>query len=412
MLAYTPYTYIIFAVSVFYTNYFSELQSVAKQPMQPSEPTGIERQGVRPQEAPSRPSAAIPGRRPVTIFDCHHPKHYLTLRQLARRCQANGIDVLWTIRDKDVTVQLAVQDGFTPNILTRAQKGWVGRLIELFAYDWKLYRLARRHRPFALMGNTFSVAHVGALARIPSIVINDDDKWTNPQYPLLAYLPATRIVLPDCINENWGKKTRHHHGLHELAYLHPDTYRPNPCIREQLGVGRDERLFLIRLVANTATHDVGVKGFSAEAIDSLLQRLSREGRVFISSEGLLSDGLAQFVLPLPISAFHDVLAACYLVVTDGNTVAAEAAVLGIPSVRMTSLAPRSYLSMLEHKFHLTFGFHPKEPAAFFAKLDELLAHQTLAAEWQKRRREMLASLQDPTDIFWDELSRFLQSGER
>ena len=257
------------------------------------------------------------------------------------------------------------------------------RMIKLAVKMMRIYMLKRFSFPiFPLMGNTFSVAHVGALARIPSIVINDDDKWTNPQYPLLAYLPATRIVLPDCIDENWGEKTRHHHGLHELAYLHPDTYRPNPCIREQLGVGRDERLFLIRLVANTATHDVGVEGFSADAIDSLLQRLSREGRVFISSEGLLSDGLAQFVLPLPVSAFHDVLAACYLVVSDGNTVAAEAAVLGIPSVRMTSLAPRSYLSMLEHKFHLTFGFHPKESAAFFAKLDELLAHQTLAAEWR------------------------------
>lgn len=359
---------------------------------------------VPPAHRPEAPHADAP---PAIVIDSHHPKHYLTLRRLARRCEANGLDVILTVRDKDVTAALARENGFDPILLTRARHGPLGLLGELFAYDWRLYRLVRRRRPAVLIGNTFSVAHVGALSGTPSVVINDDDKWTNPQYPLLAYPFATRVVLPDCMRESWGPKVRRYPGLHELAYLHPDGFQPRPGLRQSLGLGPHERLFLIRLVENKASHDLGVKGFSAEAIDRLLRRLTGEGRVFISSEGPLAEPLAPYRLPTPPSAFHDVLAACDLVLTDGNTVAAEAAVLGTPSLRMTSLAPRSYLDMLERRFDLTYGFHPDESAAFFQRLEELLSRRTLEDDWRHRRQAMLATLVDPTEVFWDEVSRLL-----
>lgn len=346
-------------------------------------------------------------RRPLAIFDSHHPKHYLALRQLGRRCADAGIDVLWSLRDKDVTAQLVAQDGYKPHILTRAKDGWLGRLSELFAYDWKLCGLIRRHRPFALIGNTFSVAHAGLLTRTPSIVINDDDKWTNPQYPLLAYPFATRVVLPECMPENWGRKTRHYRGLHELAYLHPDTFRPDPDVRARLGVGPDEKLFVLRLVANTATHDIGLEGFSRSTLDRLIERLSRDGKVLISSEAPLPDDLKPLAVPLSASAFHHVVAASDLIVTDGNTVAAEAAVLGVPSIRMTGLTPRSYLIMLEKEFRLTFGYSPNDVDAFHERLEQLLTAPNIGAEWHQRRLAMLETLQDPTPVFWDELSRFL-----
>ena len=46
----------------------------------------------------SRPlqAAAAPGTAPCVIFDSHHPKHYLTVRALAARCRAFGVEVVWT----------------------------------------------------------------------------------------------------------------------------------------------------------------------------------------------------------------------------------------------------------------------------------------------------------------------------
>src|SRR5690606_27652427 len=77
-------------------------------------------------------------RRPCVLFDSHHPKHYLTVRALARRCRHQGWDVVWTARRKDVLLDLMREDGLDPIVLTNAQPGLVRKLTELLAYDWKL----------------------------------------------------------------------------------------------------------------------------------------------------------------------------------------------------------------------------------------------------------------------------------
>ena len=95
-------------------------------------------------------------------------------------------------------------DGLDPHILTTATKGLLPLFGELVRYDLGLWALARRFRPKVLLGKNIAVSHVGCLARIPSVVINDDDAQANPQYPKLAYPFATRIITPDFLDEDYG----------------------------------------------------------------------------------------------------------------------------------------------------------------------------------------------------------------
>jgi hypothetical protein len=348
-------------------------------------------------------------RSPTVIFDCHHPKHYLTLRALARRAEHHGVRVVWTLRDKDVTAELARADGFDPFVLTTPSRSLLGLASELVRYDRRLARLARAMGADCLIGNTVSVSHVGCLLRRPSIVINDDDRWTNPQYPLLAYPLATRLILPECMPEDWGRRQRRYRGLHELAYLHPRVFEPDPDIRDELGIGPEDRLFVLRLVGNTASHDVGVQGLSADLIALLIDRLAAVGRVVISSETAVPEPLLRYRLAVPASRFHHVLAAADLVVTDGATVAAEAAVLGVLGVRLTTLAERSYLRMLDRDYGLVRSFPPKAFDTCLATVDEALADPAAKQRWARARGRLLESCVDPTDVFWEELTACLCS---
>lgn len=346
---------------------------------------------------------------PCVIFDSHHPKHYLTLRELGRRCRDHGIDVVWTARRKDVLVDLMRQDGLDPEVLTTARNGLLGKIGELVVYDWKLARLARKHRASALMGKTIAVAQVGRLLGIPSLVVNDDARHANPQYPYLAYPFATRILTPECLGEDYGRRHRRFPGLCELAYLHPDVFTPDPGVRAELGVGTDTPIFIIRLVALRATHDIGAKGLSQAAIRRLIERLGPVGRVLISSEAALHPDLVQYRFPLPASRMHHALAAAHLLICDSQSMAAEAGVLGTTSLRISSFVGKlPYLEELEQRFGLTYGFTPSQEEVMFAKLDELLAMVDLKGEWARRRRAMLAEWGDPTDVFWEELQAFLQ----
>jgi len=362
-------------------------------------PDGASRQGGDLRSGPPR-----------VIFDSHHPKDYLAIHQLGQRCLDHGIEVVWTVHDKDVMVPLMRENGLDPVVLTRAQKGLVRKLGELVVYDWKLARLARRVRPMALVGKTVTLAHVGRLLRIPTLLINDDSAAGNPQYRYLAAPFATRIVTSDCLGEDYGKKQRTYPGLMELAYLHPDVFSPDPGIRGELGLAVDDRLFLIRLAAFDAYHDVGGRGLSRDLLGRVLARLEPLGRAFIVSEAPLVGELQRFRLPTPASRLHHVIAAADLVLGDGLTVCVEAALLGVPALAVGSyIGKHQYAETIERRFGLMYGFKPAQEAAFLARLDELLERPGIRDEWARRRAVMLDAWCDPTEIYWEELQALLPS---
>ncbi len=342
------------------------------------------------------------------IFDCHHPKHYLALRQLGSWCSESGIKVIWTAREKDVLVDLMRSDGNIPFVMTRSKRGLLGLFGELVTYDFKLLKLANKKKPAVLMGNSISIAHVGKLLKIPALLINDDDAKANPQYPLLGYPFATRIITPDCLKENYGKKHRSYPGLHELAYLHPKVFHPDPAIRAKLNIPHGKKIFLIRTVALAASHDVGEQGLSREIVEQLVSFLSTKGVVFISSEIELTGGLAAYRFPLPSSMLHDMLAECDLFIGDSQTMAAEAAIVGTPSIRMNSFVNRiAYLDELEDRFDLTYGYKPDQINEMLARIELIVKDSESKHAWRRKRDKMLRSWVDPTAVFWDELCRFI-----
>lgn len=350
--------------------------------------------------------------KPCVIFDSHHPKHYLAIRQLGRRCAQHGIEVIWTARNKDVLVDLIRQDGLDPVVLTTARNGLLGKLGELATYDWKLAKLARRYRPFAMLGKSIAIAQVGRALGIYSILINDDGARQNPQFRFLGYPFASRIVTPLWLGENHGARHRTFPGFLHMTYLHPNVFVPDGNIRTELGLLPDTRIFVIRLAAFNAYHDVGDEGVPRQLLDRILNTFTAIGRVFICSEAPLTGDLAQYRLPTAASRLHHVLAASDLVLGDGLSVCIEAALLGVPAIVIGSYVPKilegESLKVLQNKFGLMYSFTPNQCETVIAKLNELLAVRDLAQEWRRRRKAMLLECVDPTEVFWDELMNAIE----
>ena len=80
--------------------------------------------------------------------------------------------------------------------------------------------------------------------------------------------------------------------------------------------------------------------------------------------------------------------------------AAEAAVLGTPSIRFNDFVGEiGYLEELEHRYQLTFGFRTSETEPFLRKVDELVKSPGSKAEWGKRREKMLSEKIDVSRFF-------------
>ena len=96
---------------------------------------------------------------------------------------------------------------------------------------------------------------------------------------------------------------------------------------------------------------------------------------------------------------HHALAYADLYIGDSQTMAAEAAVLGTPSLRFNDFVGKiGYLEELEHQYGLTHGFKTNEENKLLLKIKELVNDPNIKNEWANRRQKMLEDKIDLTAL--------------
>ncbi len=337
------------------------------------------------------------------LIDVGHPAHVHLFRNAAFEFEKQGHRVFWTAREKDVTLYLLKHYGVKFDVASKARAGLVGLFRELVEHDYGVYKIAKREKFDLLLGCSVSIAHVSKFIKGRSIVFNDDDAKCVKIFASISYPFADTIVTPNCLkNDNFGRKHIKYESYHSLAYLHPNRFSPNPDVLNEIGCSENEVYFLLRFVNLEAAHDIGHKGIEYNFKKKLIKRLSKYGKVFISSEGIIEEEFVKYAIRVLPEKIHDVLYYATLYIGDSQTMTAEAAVLGTPAIRCNSFVGKiSYLEELEHKYGLTYGFLPSEKDKMLDKISELLSMKNLSIEWHKRRRQMLSEKLDLTSWLVD-----------
>lgn len=325
------------------------------------------------------------------LFDIVHPAHVHFFKHMIRALQAQGHETRIVARAKDVTSKLLDLYQLPHAVVGRpSRRGKLGQLVELAQRDFTLARAARAFGADVIV--TRNPAGVQAARLLPGVVgIFDTDDGSAAGVHFKAARPfAHWLTSPDCLPERWGRRHVAYQGYKQSAYLHPDHFTPDESVLADLGVARGEPYFVVRFVAMDASHDGGEAGMPASAKAEVIARLQKRGRVFVSCEGEVPEKWRHLAYSAPAHRLHDVLAFAQLVVGDSQTMAAEAAFLGTPALRSSTFAGRiSYLDELEHRYGLTWGYHPRDTDAFLRKLDELLARSDVRASVADGRERML-----------------------
>jgi predicted glycosyltransferase len=336
------------------------------------------------------------------LFYLGHPAHFHLFRRVIETLHVRGHAIQIVIKKKDVLEGLLNGVGWPyVNVLaterghSRAAIAWA-----LLKRDLRLLPIAKRFQPHLMIGTSAEIAHAGRLLGIASVVVNEDDYDVVPLFARLAYPFASRLVAPAvCRMGRWAHKTTTYSGYHELAYLHPAHYKPDTAIKTVLGVG-DEPYFLLRFAKLTAHHDAGARGIDLPLARRLIEILRRRGRVFISAERELEPELESYRIQVDPLRMHDALFFAHMYIGDSQTMAAEAAVLGTPSVRFNDFVGRiSYLEELEHRFGLTEGISASLPGILCERVSDLAGRSDLKAEWAEKRSVMLRDKIDVAQFF-------------
>lgn len=332
------------------------------------------------------------------LIDINHPAHVHLFRNLIAELKSRGHKVTVTVKNIRSARELLDKYGIQYIDLGAKSEKFTGKLINQLKYDWRLKKIAKQNKIDIAIGTSVTIAHVSKLTGITSIVFDDDDSAVQPLMRYLGHPFADFLISPNVLAYERKKKNHlTYAGYHELAYLHPDRFTPDPSVLKDAGLNEGEAFFILRFNAFKAHHDIGVKGLSAENKHRLVQLLSKSGKVFITAEQELEPEFEQYRLKISADKVHSFICYATLLVGDSQTMTSEAAVLGTPSIRSNSFVGRiSYLEEQEHKYGLTFGFLPDQTENMFRKISELLAINDLKSEWQKKRMKMLADKIDVT----------------
>jgi uncharacterized protein len=307
------------------------------------------------------------------LFDIVHPAHVHFFKNIIRGIEEKGHQTAIIARDKDVTLKLLDLYGFKYQAVGfSGAKNRFQQFRELVVRDLSILHLASLFKPDFIL--TRNPAGVQAARFIGATGIFDTDDGRAAGIHFKAAAPFAHLITsPDSLLENYGKKHIKYPGYKQTAYLHPDHFSPNPDVLDMLGVKKGDPFFIVRFVDMVATHDVNESGLSFDARAKVIEMLQEHGRVFISSEGQLPIKWTTLKFSIPPHMIHDAMAYAKLIVGDSQTMTAEAAVIGTPSLRVSSFSGRlGYLNELEDRYGITFSCHPKNVDLFFQKIDELL----------------------------------------
>jgi predicted glycosyltransferase len=265
----------------------------------------------------------------------------------------------------------------------------------------------REFRPDVIVGAGIIEAYVSVLLRKPCIIFEDTEQTPSLERSQWKQLAST-IITPDCFLKDLGKKQVRFAGYKELAYLHPNYFKPDSSILNELGLSKNEKFVILRFNVFDAVHDIGRHGFTATYQLKLVEELKKHAKVFISPEGILAKELESHLLPIAYDRIHHALYYAQMLVSDTGTMTTEAAILGTPGIMCLSNAGQfGNFIELEQKYDLIYSF--REPDQAIQKAVELIQQPDLKEQWAIKRRKLLADKIDVTQFMVDFIENYPES---
>jgi predicted glycosyltransferase len=330
------------------------------------------------------------------VFAVHTPGQAHLWSNVIKTLISRGHDVFVLSRGGGITEEILSKYNIEFTTYGRGSQTVYGKLLNLLPQFASCFRLISSFHPDIIVGSGILEAHVSALLRKPCIIFEDTE--LTPSLERIQWqLTANTIISPSCFKRDLGKKHIRINSYKELAYLHPNHFRPDPSIFKELGIEQDEKYAIIRFNAFTAIHDMGVRGFSIEEKYAVVSELEKYVKVFISAEGALAKDLETYRLPISPYRIHHVLNYAQMIIGDSGTMTVESALLGTPGIVCESIgAYFGNLVEIGNKYGLLYVI--TEPKKAIIKAVELIQQPDLKERWAEKRQRLLDDKIDMTEF--------------
>lgn len=339
-----------------------------------------------------------------------HPKHVHFRKNIVNNLINDGHEVKILARGKDITLYLLEAYGFDYEVVGTNHKGLLKKAYSLIESDIKVLKIAKEFKPDILIGGSPYLGHVSKMIGKPHIGFTDTENANLANWLSAPFSDV--ICTPSCYKGKIDpKKHVRYNGYEELAYLHPNYFKPDSTILDALGLNSDDKYIILRFVAWDASHDISDKGFinKKEVIDTLKQY----GKLFISSEEKLPLEYQKYKIDLPPEKIHHLMYYATLFIGESASMACESAILGTPAI-FVSTSRRGFTDELESSCDMlyTFSDPKKGQEDALIKAVNLLNDNYLKKKWLEKREKLIKEKIDVTKFITELIEGYPDSLKR
>ncbi|MBD5551442.1 MAG: DUF354 domain-containing protein [Lachnospiraceae bacterium] len=339
-----------------------------------------------------------------------HPAWAHQFKNIIKKINAEGETLVLSV-DKDGDIELL--DSF--NIRHKKLADSTGRnIIEKGLLFVKLCidytREIKEFDPDILIGRASPMMAVAALLTGKPHVIFEDTEVSRFSLGICKRFSIC-IITPQTFLSDLGRKQLRMPVYKELFYLNRQ-FQPDLNVLKESGINLEQRYAVVRFVAWNASHDVGKTGLNEEAKIDFITQLQEQIQVYISSEDELPEELKKYQLKVPFDKIHHVLYYAALVISEGASMASEAAVLGTHAFYLNEIASGTTEEQ-EKRFHILKVLH--DPVTRYRQTlietKNMLKNENLWKEGKEIREQMLREMPDPNMIFWEKMMEVCSRNE-
>lgn len=267
------------------------------------------------------------------LIDVLHVAYWNFYKNAIHLLEDRGIDIRLSVRPRGNLVKIIRFENPQMNIVTigRHQNYLQGKVIDSVKRTYELTQYIRRNKIDAVSSDGFNIGFASKIAGVPSLIHLDDFEYKTTFY--LGMISASKVLIPSSIPIN-GNNVIKYNGFKELAYLHPNYFKPSKAVISEIGTEENNYAYL-RVVSpsslNYRQNKIEIEKF--KKIVTYVKQLGFD--VVLSSESeMLSRALRNFciVLEKPLKDYHSILKYAAFTISSGDSVARESCLVGTPSI--------------------------------------------------------------------------------
>ena len=265
------------------------------------------------------------------LIDLLHPADVNFFKNAIDVLNGKGIDITIIVRPRGKMIEILKSElpnmQFTP--VGKHYNSTSGKLFSVATRNFNLLMFLRKRNFNICTSYGFFVGIASRFCRMPSVIFADDYEYKSTFY--LSKFCGDYFVIPSCISAT-GKNILKYNGFKELAYLHPNRFKPNRRVLEQYGITPNNYVF-IREVSRTS---MNYKNLQQMDLPEIIHRLNDLGLDVVLSleDKTRADSLKDkcIILEEPVEDIFSLIHFALFTISSGDSMARESCLVGTPTI--------------------------------------------------------------------------------